>query len=286
GSGGTNRTLVEVGERLTSRFARRFDEPGWGLLRLTHVVEPALSYLYIPWVNQQSLLQFDATDFVSGQNRLAYQLTNRLFARWRDAGGDVRSHEVATLGIIQSWNLQPQTRQFSDNYLTGLTPERVDQAVNVLASLNNGFSLAQERTLSNLVFNGSLSPIPGTAVQGTLAFNTETTQTDGINAGIQLRRPDLLTLEAGYTYVRGQQTNGLVGLLQLPVTQTILLEFLTRYDVYTGTLLEQDAGLRYTSCCWEASIKYVYRQQGPNGTPENSVQFTIDLRVPTATPGR
>jgi LPS-assembly protein len=286
GSGATNRTLVELGERLTSRLARRFDEPGFGLLRLTHVVEPTLAYQYIPWVNQESLPQFDATDFVSGQNRLTYQLTNRLIARWREAGGEVRGHEVATLGIIQSWNLQPQTRQFSDNYLTGLTPERVDQAVNVLASLNNGFSLAQERTLSNLVFSGSLSPVPGTALQGTLALNTEENRTDGINAGIQLRRPDLLTLEAGYTYVRGQQTNGLVGLLQIPVTKAILLEFLTRYDANTAVLLEQDAGLRYTSCCWEASLKYIYRQQGPNGTPENSLQFTIDLRVPTGTPGR
>jgi LPS-assembly protein len=284
GSGATNRTLVEVGERLTSRFARRFDKPGFGLLRLTHVVEPALTYQYIPWVNQQSLPQFDATDFVSGQNRLTYQLTNRLIARWREVGGEVRSHEVGTLGISQSWNLDPQTREFSNTYLTGLTPERVDQAVNVLTSLNNGFSVAQERTLSNLVFNGSLSPVPGTTFQGTLAFNTETNQTEGINAGIQLRRPDLLTLEAGYTYVRGQQLNGVVGRVEIPVTKTIVLEFLTRYNANTAVLLEQDAGLRYTSCCWEASLKYIYRQQGPNGTPESSVLFNLDLRVPTATP--
>ena len=285
GSGGTNRTLVGLGERLTSRLARRFDEPGLGLLRLTHVVEPALTYQYIPWVNQQSLLQFDTTDFVSGQNRLTYQLTNRLIARWREAGGEVRSHEVASLGIIQSWNLQPQTREFSDTYLTGLTPERVDQAVNVLASLNNGFSSAQERTLSNLVFNGGLSPVPGVAFQGTLALNTETGRTDGINAGIQLRRPEL-TLEAGYTYVRGQQTNGLVGILQIPVTKAIRLDFLTRYNAYTGTLLQQDVGLRYTTCCWEASLKYIYLGQGPTGTTGNSVQFTVDLKVPTGTPGR
>ncbi len=286
GSGATNRTLVELGERLTSRFARRFDEPGFGLLRLTHVVEPALAYQYIPWVNQQSLPQFDTTDFVSGQNRLTYQLTNRLIARWRESGGEVRSHEVASLGIIQSWNLQPQTREFSDNYLTGLTPERVDQAVNVLASLNNGFSLAQERTLSNLVFSGGLSPVPGMAFQGTLALNTEASRTDGINAGIQLRRPDLLTLEAGYTYVRDRQANGVVGLIQIPVTKTILLDFLTRYDVHTNTLLEQNAGLRYITCCWELSLKYIYRAQGPDQTAENSVQFTIDLKVPTGTPER
>jgi len=284
GSGATSRILVELGERLTSRLARRFDEPGLGLLRLTHVVEPALTYQYIPWVDQQPLPQFDTTDFVSGQNRLTYQFTNRLIARWREAGGEVRNHEVATLGIIQSWNLQPRRREFSDNYLTGLTPERVDQAVDVLASLNNGFSLAQERTLSNLVFSGALSPVPGMAFQGTLALNTEAGRTDGINAGVQLRRPDLLTLEAGYTYVRDRRVNGVVGRIEIPVTRTILLDFLTRYDVHTATLLEQSAGIRYTSCCWELSLKYTYRAQGPALNVENSVQVTLDLRVPTATP--
>ncbi len=281
GSGATNRTLVELGERLTSRFARRFDEPGFGLMRLTHVVEPALIYQYIPWLNQQSLPQFDTTDFVSGQNRLTYQLTNRLIARWREAGGEVRNHDVATLGIFQSWNLQPQTREFSDNYLTGLTPERVDQAVNVLASLNNGFSLAQERTLSNLVFNGSLSPVPGMAFQGTLAVNTEASRTDGINAGFQVHRPNLLTLEAGYSWVRNQNVNGVVGRIEVPVTKEILLDFLSRYEVNTNTLMEQDAGLRYITCCWELSLKYIYRAVGPDGTPESSVLFNFDLKIPT-----
>ena len=130
--GGSNRILVELGERLTSRFGRHFDEPGLGLLRLTHIVEPTLAYQYIPWTNQQSLPQFDPTDFISAQNRITYQLTNRLIARWREASGEVRSHEVATLDILQSWNLTPRTREFSDVYLAGLTPERVDQAVNVL----------------------------------------------------------------------------------------------------------------------------------------------------------
>jgi len=286
GSGATNRTLVDLGERFASRFARRFDEPGFGLQRLTHVVEPALAYRYVPWVNQQSLPQFDTTDFVSGQNRLTYQLTNRLIARWREAGGEIRSHEVATLDILQSWNLQPQTRQFSNNYLAGLTPERVDQAVNVIGSPAGGFSLAQERTLSNLVFNAGLSPLPGMALRGTLALNTEERRTDAINAGIELRRQDLLTLELGSTYVRDQQANGLVGRVEIQATKTILLDFLTRYDVHTTSLLEQDAGIRYSSCCWEVSVKYIYRDRGPGVKPENSLQWHFDLKIPSITLGR
>jgi LPS-assembly protein len=285
-SGTQHRTIVELRERLGSRVARRFDEPGFGLLRLTHVVEPAVTYQYTPWSDQQSLPQFDMTDFVSPQNRLTYQLTNRLIARWREAGGQIRSHEVATLDILQSWNLQPRTREFSDTYLTGLTPERVDQAVTVLHSLGNGFSQVQERDLSNLVLNAGLSPVPGIALRGTLALNTEEPRTEAINTGIELRRADLLTLEIGSTYARGQQANGLVGRVEIHATKTILLDFLTRYDVHSTSLLEQSAGIRYTSCCWEVGLKYTYRIRGTGQKAENSVQVTFDLRMPILTLGR
>ncbi len=278
-SGGeTNRVLVELGEQLTSQFARRFDEPGLGLLRLTHIVEPALAYQYIPWTDQQSLPQFGPTDFVSPQNRLIYQLTNRLIARWREASGEIRSQEVASLNVAQSWNMQPQTRPFSNVYLTGLTPERVDQAVNILQPLSNGFSEVQERVWSNLVFNTTLSPIPGVALRGTLALNTETKQTDAINAVARVRRSDLLTLDAGYTYDRGRQANGVVGRMEFQATKTIRLNLVTQYDVHTSTLMENDVGIRYTSCCWEVRLGYIYRNKGPGQKPENSVHVLFSLR--------
>lgn len=278
--GGSNRVLWELGGRLASRFARRFDEPGLGLLRLTHVVEPALAYQYIPWTDQRKLPQIDGTDFVSPQNHLTYQLTNRLVARWREAGGETRSHEVATLDIAQSWNLRPRMREFSDVYLTGLTPERVDQAVTFIRPLGGGFSQVQERELSNLVFNARLSPVPGTAFRGTLAFNTEDRTTDAINTGLELRWPDLLNLDVGSTYVRGREANGLFGRLEVQATKTILLDFLTRYDIHTNTLLETGVGLRYTSCCWEMNLKFTHRDHGPGQRTENSVHVTFDLRVP------
>ncbi len=283
--GGSNRVLVELGERLVSRFARRFDDPGLGLMRLTHIVEPALTYQFVPWTNQQALPQFDRTDFVSAQNRVTYQLTNRLVARWREASGGIRSHEVLTLDVAQSWNLQPRTREFSDVYLTGLTPERVDQAVVDIHSLGKGFSQARERTLSNLAFSASVSPLPALAFRGTLALNPEERRTDAINTGVQLRLPDRLTLELGTTYDRDRLANGLVAKIELHVTKTILLDFLTRYDVRTSTSLENSVGLRYSSCCWELALKYVNRTRGPGRGVENDVRVTFDLKIPTPTGG-
>jgi LPS-assembly protein len=282
----SNRTLVELGGRLGSRFSRRFDEPGLGLLRLTHVVEPGLAYQYIPWTNQQALPQFDPADFVSAQDRLTYQLTNRVVARWQEAGGAVRSHEVATLDVAQSWNLQPRTREFSDVYLTGLTPERVDQAVTETRPLGTGFSQARERALSNLVFNTSLSPLPGVAFRGTLALNTENRRTDAINTGVQLRLPDMLTLEVGSSFVRDRQADGVVAKIEMHVTKTLLLDFLTRYDHQTDTLLETAAGLRYSSCCWEVALKYTNRTRGLGQPVENDVRLTFDLKIPTPAAAR
>lgn len=276
-----NRLVAELGERLSTRFARRFDEPGLGLLRLTHVIEPSLHYQYVPWTDQRALPQFDRTDFISPQNRVTYQLTNRLVGRWREASGEIRTHEVVTLDVAQSWNLQPRTREFSDVYLTGLTPERVDQAVTQVVSLGDGFSQARERTLSNLVFNASVSPLPPVALVGTLAFNTSTRQTDAINSGLQLRFPELLTMELGSSYVRGQTVNGLVGKIQWYLTKSIIVDFLTRYDTPTHTFLENTAGLRYSTCCWEVALNYTHKARGVNQKVENSVHVTFDLKVPT-----
>jgi lipopolysaccharide assembly outer membrane protein LptD (OstA) len=144
----------------------------------------------------------------------------------------------------------------------------------------------QERVWSNLVFNTTLSPIPGAAFRGTLALNPKDWTPDAINGGIELRRPDLLTLEIGSTYARDQQANGVVGRIELHATKTILLDFLTRYDVYSSSFLENGVGLRYSSCCWEFGIRYTHRSRGPNQRTENSVHVSFDLRFGAPTPGR
>jgi lipopolysaccharide assembly outer membrane protein LptD (OstA) len=171
-------------------------------------------------------------------------------------------------------------------YLTGLTPERVDQAVTAVTPLGRGFSQARERRLSNLVFSAGLSPLPSVAFRGTLAFNTEDRRTDAINTGLQVRLPDLITVEIGSTYVRDQLAEGVVGRIELHATKTLLLDFLTRYDAQTDTFLENSAGLRYSSCCWEVGLKYTHRTRGLGQPVENDFRLTFDLKIPTPAAAR
>ena len=123
---GRSASVSEVSQRLGTRLVRTYAAPGFGLTHLTHAVEPSLTYLYVPWQDQRSLPQFDRLDFISPQNRLVARLGNQWLGRSRGPDGEILSREIAALEIAQSLNLQPRTREFSDVYLAGLTPERID----------------------------------------------------------------------------------------------------------------------------------------------------------------
>jgi LPS-assembly protein len=283
--GDTNRVLLDIRQRLASPFLRRFDDPGLGFARLTHIVEPSIQYEYVPSVDQQSLLQFDAVDFVSPQNRLTYRLDTRLMGRVQRGEG-VQNYEVATLRVAQSLNLQPRTQEFSNVYLEALTPERIDQAVKNPRPLPNGFTRATERRLSNLVAYGAIRPLPAMALFETVAVNVEQVDVEGVNSGVELQFRDLVTLQAGHSYLRDRQVDGVVGRLSLRATQHIWLDMLTRYDIGTSKLLENTANLRFVTCCWEVGLRYTYLGSTTERTVENSVQVVFDLRMPTMTTAR
>lgn len=285
GGGGANRILFEAGQQLSSRFARRFDQPGLGFQRLTHVVEPSLGYLYIPWVNQESLPQFGLADFVSGQNRLAYRLGNRIMAR-REMGAEVRNYELASLSIAQSVNLQPQTREFSNLYLETLTPERIDQAVTNIRPLGNGFSQAQESRWSNLVFQASVSPLPDFSLYGTVALDVVHPNVAGINSGVVIKLLDTLTLDVGQSYIRNRSIDGLVGKLLWRITRAITLDWLTRYDIVTNTFWENTVHLRYATCCWSVTLKFTSLANSVGVPAQNSVSVVFDLKTPGTTLSR
>jgi LPS-assembly protein len=282
GGGGTNRFLMDLGQRFGSTFVRRFEDPGFGFARLTHVVEPSVQYQYVPWVDQQSLLQFDRVDFVSPQNRVTYRLANRLMGRTQTAAGDVRTFEAASLSVTQSVNLQPKTLEFSNLYLEALTPERVDQAVTNPLPLPNGFTRATERRLSNLVIQAAVRPTPAVGVYGTVAVDVQRGTTEAINTGIEMQLRDDITLGAGQSYVRDRLVDGIVARLHWKVTKNLSLDLLTRYDFQTSTLRGNTANIRFSTCCWEVRLTYNHVNQGPGQPNQNDVNVLFDLKVPAA----
>jgi LPS-assembly protein len=292
GEGGTSRELFEAENSLEGRFYRSFEIGGERLSRLVHVVEPRVDYRYVNPVDQQRLPQFDSVDFVSPQNRVTYSLTNRLLAKVKGADGSLRTHEVVSLSLSQSYNLNPKARAFSDLYLSALTPERIDQALReeTAQSLGNGFSRVQERRLSNLVAAMRASPHQHLAVQGLVAINTETDRVDGVEAGVRLTYPEYGWVEAAHTFIRGGETanvpgpfsnrevGGLVGRLLLTPVKNVAINYLGRYDTLRDVSLEHNVVVAYSTCCWLMGVQYVNRAVVPGvAGSEDSVSVFFEL---------
>jgi len=96
-----------------TRLSRRFVQEGGGAL--THKVEPAVTYEYLPQPRQSGIPVFNDVDSFAKKNLLTYSLTNRLSTMVVD--GDTRRYlEMGYLRLTQSQHLasSPTGKPWSD----------------------------------------------------------------------------------------------------------------------------------------------------------------------------
>ncbi|MGE5220268.1 MAG: LPS-assembly protein LptD, partial [Chloroflexota bacterium] len=76
-----SREIIELRGNLGTSFSRIFGFNSFGLSRVKHVVEPELSYLFVPGVNQSRIPIMDDVDRINRRNVLTFALTNRLWGK-------------------------------------------------------------------------------------------------------------------------------------------------------------------------------------------------------------
>jgi LPS-assembly protein len=76
-----SRELVEIRGNLNTALSRIFAVDSLGLKQVKHVIEPELSYLFIPGVNQSKIPIMDNIDRVNRRNLLTFALNNRLWGK-------------------------------------------------------------------------------------------------------------------------------------------------------------------------------------------------------------
>jgi hypothetical protein len=72
---------VEIRGNVGTALGRVFDLNALGLSRIKHVIEPEVSYLFIPSVNQRNLPIMDEIDRVKRRNVLTFALANRFWGK-------------------------------------------------------------------------------------------------------------------------------------------------------------------------------------------------------------
>ncbi|HZC68117.1 MAG TPA: LPS assembly protein LptD, partial [Nitrospirales bacterium] len=102
-----------------TRLSRRFEQPGGNAL--THKIEPALTYEYLPQPRQSGIPVFNDVDSFAKKNLLTYSLTNR-FSTMAAAGETRRYLEFGYLRLTQSEHLtsSPTGKPWSDLRTEGI----------------------------------------------------------------------------------------------------------------------------------------------------------------------
>ncbi|MBI4525096.1 MAG: LPS-assembly protein LptD [Deltaproteobacteria bacterium] len=77
-----SRELVELRWNMGSSVERIFDRQVFHVQKLKHVIEPELSYLFVPSTNQRDIPIFDGTDRINRRNVLTFAVTNRLWGKF------------------------------------------------------------------------------------------------------------------------------------------------------------------------------------------------------------
>lgn len=107
----STRETVQFEATLGTRFSRVFDIKWRRLLKLQHVVEPEVTYLYAPFVDQEDLPLYDSLDRINKRNTLIYGVTNRLLGKFQTGrgaddmpGGGTEIRELARVTVAQAYD--------------------------------------------------------------------------------------------------------------------------------------------------------------------------------------
>jgi LPS-assembly protein len=209
-------------------FTRIWDLKSGFAERLKHVIEPAFTFDFTSQVsNYKSTPQTtnDVSDFVvSGNTRVTYGLTNRLFYRGRSTGemkGQTR--EFVTVGIQQTYYTNPESSLYDTTYQTtsfgvgrpvDLSPVTLSARVSPTGVFDANSKLEYDvwgRGLTALSAGGTMN-LPTTSMNLSYSHSrTTSSRGDYVNAGTQLRwldgRANLnysLSWDIAQSYVQSQ----------------------------------------------------------------------------------
>ena len=138
-----SRELVEIRANVGSSLSRLFEVDSLGLSRVKHVVEPEVSYLFIPHSDQSRIPIMDSNDRVNRRNLLTFALNNRLWGK--------------SVGSVSDLNTDKNVE-----YLSPIVTGDVREMASLRMALS--YDLDKERkggdSLSDLDLRLSLRPLP------------------------------------------------------------------------------------------------------------------------------
>jgi LPS-assembly protein len=247
-------TLPDFRVALSNRFSRIYDVDGESVTKIRHILQPEISYAYIPSEDQDDFPQFDYLDDIEMENRLSYALINRLTARIDKPGQEPLYHEFLYFRLGQDFDLH-EARRDRD---TGEDPVRPFSAIRAEMIL-------RPTTWSYLDVKATYDMNPEREAFDAVRFRTGVTDQRGDSIGV------------GYSF-RDEDYEYLHGNISLAVLDPLFLIYQGRYDLQDqGNDLEHVLKAEWRFQCWSLFLTFRDRVDD-DGDREKEVMVSFSLK--------
>jgi LPS-assembly protein len=253
-----SRETFEAGAEMSTEFYRVYDAKKiskisslFGVAKWMHTIEPKVSYLYIPRVNQDDLPVFDEIDRIPYTNQVTYGMTQRLVGRPEKMGVESGPYEYARLNIFQNYS-------FGDPF----------------ARDSNG----KGRYFSNIQAELWWNFNPYVSARCDAGLSPYGWQFDTLNALVNVkdRRNDALQVQYRFTRDNIQELNLDIRVVTVP---SVYLFGSIRYNLLEKTRVESIYGVQYQAQCWIFSLVVEDINRSPDGTQKKELKFQFYVNL-------
>ena len=289
-----SRQLVEVRGNVGTSVGRVYDLGTSYLRRMKHVVEPEMSYLFIPRVRDRDIPIFDGTDRINRRNLLTFALTNRLWGKF--AQETIAVPEDRDVELVSSANVGDIREMGRLRLALSYDIDRERKGGDSLSDLDMNFRLTPLDYLA-LGFDTGLNPGPWQMSQAAAVFSLldprplthrvldrDFMRPNQLDLSYRfIRRDSLAELadNANLTTLSDERLlhRNIVGALGINtlfhLTDRVLLLYNTTYNARDGRFTSNRGGIKLLSqCeCWTLSFT-LKRSTNPDKT---SFKFSFDL---------
>jgi len=243
GSGHVQKGIYDFSTRLSSRFYRVYPWESDSVTRIRHMVEPDITYLYVPDVDQSLLPEFDSFDRIDETNRIEYGLTQRFTTRAATGGAFPEYRDLLFLRLSQYYDLL-----INDEVKERFSPIRgqitLSPADFFEFQVDGRYDFSRQRWEE---------------YSGETLFRDQL----GNRIGLQYRKlkADVAEDEVDYGSLN----------LTLAWLKPVYLGYRNRYDLNTSTELEQVLDVEYRHQCWSIFLTLRERED------DTSVMLSFSL---------
>lgn len=233
--------------------------------KLKHLIEPRISYVYTPEVDQENLPRFDSIDQILPANRIEYSLTNTLFARVRGAAAPAPiPAAAASPGTLSTPLMIPadaaaggEPGEPVQRTLLGTTQELLRIKLSQNYTFDEGPATEEAQDFSAVEWEARARPATGLEFLWRGNFDLYGNGVGYQNISLTWRAGPSVSFRGDWRTTRDSTQDFLDLGVTFPLGR-VGIDGRSRYNLAEDTFVENRIGIKYTSQCWDVTLGYVH----------------------------